>query len=189
MVIAECGVTIYCTILAVKRRETFTRDLQRWIQHLHFEFDGLQSDLQKGEQEFVYLEVHFPFWVQVCARIYIVCGKITKTGYCFQLKVSEQVDTAALMIFNFIGLESRGIRNPATKYIEASELDPNHVTFFHENGKADSPDTICKLNFLPWQSKNEYEQLLSQNPSCILTPATSAAILANRDGNSNDNDI
>jgi len=88
--------------------------------------------LQKGEQEFVYLEVHFPFWVQVCARIYIVCGKITKTEYCFQLKVTEQVDTAALMRFNFIGLESRGIRNPATKYIEASELDPNHVTFFHD---------------------------------------------------------
>jgi hypothetical protein len=52
----------------------------------------------------------------------------------------------------------------------------------------DSPDTICKLNFLPWQSKNEYEQLLSENPSRILTPATSAAILASRNGNSNDND-
>ena len=52
----------------------------------------------------------------------------------------------------------------------------------------DSPDTICKLNFLPWQSKNEYDQLLSENPSCILTPATSAAILASRNGNSNDND-
>ena len=97
------------------------------------------------------------------------------------------MDAAALMRFNFIGLESRGICNPAMRYIEASELDPDIVTFFHENGKTDSPDTICKLNFLPWQCKNEYEQLINDNPSCILSPATSAAVLASQEVSSNVN--
>ena len=123
------------------------------------------------------MEVHISFWLQVCTVIYLICGKKLKAEYQFFFIFSEQMDAAALMRFNFIGLESRGICNPAMRYIEASELDPNIVTFFHENGKTDSPDTICKLNFLPWQCKNEYEQLINDNPSCILSPATSAASL------------
>ena len=76
--------------------------------------------MQKGEQEFVYLEVHIPFWVQVSDRIYVVCGKNIKAEYYFELKILEHMDAAALMRFDFISLESRGICNPATRYIEAS---------------------------------------------------------------------
>ena len=48
------------------------------------------------------------------------CGKNIKAEYYFELKILEHMDAAALMRFDFIGLESRGICNPATRYIEAS---------------------------------------------------------------------